>query len=42
MQDLTPTPGVEAVFPLERVREAFEKGLSRHVRGKFVLQVVGD
>jgi D-arabinose 1-dehydrogenase-like Zn-dependent alcohol dehydrogenase len=33
---------IEAVFPLERAREAFERGLSRHVRGKFVLQVVGD
>lgn len=33
-------PSVEAVFPLERASEAFEKGLSRHVRGKFVLQVV--
>jgi NADPH:quinone reductase-like Zn-dependent oxidoreductase len=33
---------IEAVFPLERAREAFERGLSRHVRGKFVLQVAGD
>ena len=33
---------IEAVFPLERAREAFERGLSRHVRGKFVLQVVGN
>ncbi len=35
-------PEVDTVFPLERAREAFEKGLSRHVRGKLVLQVVGD
>lgn len=33
-------PNVEAVFPLERAREAFKKGLSRHVRGKFVLKVI--
>jgi NADPH:quinone reductase-like Zn-dependent oxidoreductase len=33
-------PNVEAVFPLERGREAFEKGLSHHVRGKFVLKVI--
>jgi NADPH:quinone reductase-like Zn-dependent oxidoreductase len=30
---------IEAVFPLERAREAFEQGLSRHVRGKLVLRV---
>ena len=35
-------PSIEAVFPLERAREAFERGLSRHVRGKFVLQVFGS
>jgi NADPH:quinone reductase-like Zn-dependent oxidoreductase len=35
-------PMVDAVFPLERAREAFEKGLSRRVRGKLVLEVVGD
>ncbi|HVP76473.1 MAG TPA: NADP-dependent oxidoreductase [Thermodesulfobacteriota bacterium] len=35
-------PKIEAVFPLERAREAFERGLSRHVRGKFVLQVIGN
>ncbi len=35
-------PSVEAVFPLERAREAFQRGLSHHVRGKFVLQVMGS
>jgi NADPH:quinone reductase-like Zn-dependent oxidoreductase len=35
-------PSVEAVFPLDRAREAFERGLSRHVRGKFVLQVISN
>jgi NADPH:quinone reductase-like Zn-dependent oxidoreductase len=30
---------VEAVFPLERAREAFEDGLRGHARGKCVLQV---
>ena len=35
-------PMVDTVFPLERAREAFEKGLSRQARGKLVLQVVGD
>lgn len=34
-------PMVDTVFPLERAREAFEKGLSRQARGKLVLQVVG-
>jgi len=33
-------PNVESVFPLERAREAFESGLSRHVHGKFVLRVI--
>jgi NADPH:quinone reductase-like Zn-dependent oxidoreductase len=30
---------IEAVFPLERAREAFEYGLKGHVRGKLVLRV---
>jgi NADPH:quinone reductase-like Zn-dependent oxidoreductase len=33
---------IEAVFPIERAHEAFERGLSRHVRGKFVLNVAED
>jgi NADPH:quinone reductase-like Zn-dependent oxidoreductase len=33
-------PSVGAVFPLERTREAFQKGLSHHVRGKFVLKTI--
>ncbi len=33
---------VEAIFPLERAREAFEQGLKRHVRGKLVLRVAGE
>ena len=35
-------PKIEAVFPLERARQAFERGLNRHVRGKFVLRVIGN
>ncbi len=31
---------VDAVFPLPRAREAFERGLLGHTRGKLVLQVV--
>jgi len=31
---------IAATFPLERAREAFERGLSGHNRGKIVLQVV--
>ena len=30
---------VEAIFPLERAREAFKRGLKGHVRGKLVLRV---
>jgi len=33
-------PVVDAVFPLPRAREAFERGLLGHTRGKLVLQVV--
>ena len=33
-------PIVEATFPLEKAREAFERGLRGHNRGKLVLQVV--
>jgi NADPH:quinone reductase-like Zn-dependent oxidoreductase len=32
-------PVIEATFPLERAREAFEHGASRHNHGKIVLQV---
>ena len=32
-------PVVDAVFPLSRAREAFERGLSGHNRGKVVLKV---
>jgi len=32
-------PVVEAVFPLARAREAYERGLLGHNRGKLVLQV---
>ncbi|QEH35460.1 Phenolphthiocerol synthesis polyketide synthase type I Pks15/1 [Aquisphaera giovannonii] len=32
-------PVLEAVLPLARAREAFERGLAGHVRGKIVLQV---
>jgi NADPH:quinone reductase-like Zn-dependent oxidoreductase len=32
-------PVVDAVFPLSRAREAFERGLSGHNRGKLVLRV---
>ncbi len=34
-------PIVEATFPLEKAREAFERGLRGHNRGKLVLQVAG-
>jgi hypothetical protein len=30
---------LDAVLPLARAREAFERGLAGHVRGKIVLQV---
>src|SRR5205807_816445 len=33
-------PVVDAVFPLPQAREAFERGLLGHTRGKLVLQVV--
>ena len=32
-------PIIEATFPLEKAREAFEHGVSGHNRGKIVLQV---
>ena len=32
-------PIIEATFPLEAAREAFERGLSGHNRGKLVLRV---
>jgi D-arabinose 1-dehydrogenase-like Zn-dependent alcohol dehydrogenase len=32
-------PVVSAVFPLARAREAFERGLAGHMRGKLVLSV---
>jgi NADPH:quinone reductase-like Zn-dependent oxidoreductase len=36
----TVRPMVEAVFPLARAREAYERGLLGHNRGKLVLQVL--
>jgi NADPH:quinone reductase-like Zn-dependent oxidoreductase len=33
---------IEAVFPLERAREAFEYGSKGHVRGKLVLRVAAE
>ncbi len=36
-------PAVEAVFPLSQAREAYERGLLGHNRGKLVLRVLdGD
>ena len=35
-------PIVEAVLPLERARDAYERGIREHPRGKLVLRVVGD
>lgn len=35
-------PVVDAVFPLPRAREAYERGLKGHSRGKLVLKVEGD
>ena len=35
-------PIVEATFPLEKAREAFERGLRGHDRGKLVLTIDGD
>src|SRR3954470_15492142 len=34
-------PVLEAVLPLARAREAFERGLAGHVRGKIVLRIDG-
>jgi NADPH:quinone reductase-like Zn-dependent oxidoreductase len=33
-------PVIEAVFPLREARQAFERGLSGHTRGKIILRVV--
>ena len=35
-------PIVEAVVPLDRAREAYERGIREHPRGKLVLGVLGD
>jgi NADPH:quinone reductase-like Zn-dependent oxidoreductase len=35
-------PIVEAVLPLDRAREAYERGIRNHPRGKLVLAVVDD
>ena len=35
-------PVVDAVFPLPRAREAYERGLNGHNRGKLVIRVGGD
>jgi NADPH:quinone reductase-like Zn-dependent oxidoreductase len=35
-------PIVEAVLPLNRAREAYERGIRDHPRGKLVLTVVGE
>ena len=35
-------PIVEAVLPLDRAREAYERGITDHPRGKLVLAVGGD
>jgi NADPH:quinone reductase-like Zn-dependent oxidoreductase len=35
-------PIIEAVLPLERAREAYERGIREHPRGKLVLGVRGD
>lgn len=35
-------PVVDAVYPLSRAREAYEKGLGGHSRGKTVLMVGND
>lgn len=34
-------PIIDTVFPLPRAREAYERGLQGHNRGKMVLQVIG-
>jgi NADPH:quinone reductase-like Zn-dependent oxidoreductase len=33
---------VEAVLPLERAREAYERGIREHPRGKLVLEVASE
>jgi NADPH:quinone reductase-like Zn-dependent oxidoreductase len=35
-------PIVEAVYPLNRAREAYERGIREHPRGKLVLEVLAD
>ena len=35
-------PVIEAILPLDRAREAYERGIREHPRGKLVLAVVGD
>jgi NADPH:quinone reductase-like Zn-dependent oxidoreductase len=35
-------PIIEATFPLEKARQAFERGAGGHNRGKIVLQVAGN
>jgi NADPH:quinone reductase-like Zn-dependent oxidoreductase len=42
IDDGTIRPFVEAVLPLGRAREAYERGIRDHPRGKLVLAVVGD
>jgi len=35
-------PIVETVLPLDQAREAYERGIRDHPRGKLVLAVAGD
>jgi NADPH:quinone reductase-like Zn-dependent oxidoreductase len=35
-------PVIEAVLPLDRAREAYERGIRNHPRGKLVLAVISD
>jgi NADPH:quinone reductase-like Zn-dependent oxidoreductase len=35
-------PVVEAVYPISRARDAYDRGLQGHTRGKLVLQVVSE
>jgi NADPH:quinone reductase-like Zn-dependent oxidoreductase len=35
-------PIIEAVLPLDRAREAYERGIKDHPQGKLVLAIVGD
>jgi NADPH:quinone reductase-like Zn-dependent oxidoreductase len=35
-------PIVEAILPLDRAREAYERGIREHPRGKLVLGVLDD